>query len=265
MPDEIERIVDEVLARLGHGETRGVTAPVSERVTAASGVSLQSVLVLTEDLGRVTTVLGAASRRQRQAISVFVGGTPRRRSNVAGFGELFFADDARHVRTDFGSRFETFVLFGVSLPTIARLAQIVIAEPLESIAFEALSRAKTVLMEPIVNDPSFERLPSGMKEEFSRLAHRLTEFGARPEQVENIFELGSLEAPRGDVIPDPAYNQASERRTGPVILTVRDIQESVGPGSRLTVTGPYRLTDLAREYVEKNGITVETRSRHETG
>lgn len=259
MPDEIERIVDEVLARLGPGKTGGVTTPVSTRVTAASGFPLQSVLVLTEDLRRVSTVLGTASRRQRQAISVFVGGTSRDRSSGVGFGELFFADDARHVRTDFVSRFDTFVLFGVSLPTIARLAQLIISEPLELIVFNALSQAKVVLIEPIVNAPSFERLPSGMKEEFSRLVHRLTELGARAEQMEDIFELEPPRAPGGGVIPDPALNRVSNRRTGPVILTVRDIQESVGPGSRLTIAGSYRLTDLAREYVEKNGITVEAR------
>ena len=264
MPDEIERIVDEVLIRLGQGETQGVIP----RAIAASRAPLQSALVLTEDLGRVSTVLGAVSRRQRQAISVFVGGSPHHRSSAAGFGELFFADDARHARTDLVSRFDTFLLFGVSLPTIARLAQLIISEPLELIAFNALSQSKAVLVEPMTNDPAFGRLPSGMKEEFTRLGHRLAGFGVREKQIMDIFGVEPPRVSGGAVVQGTRNgvraqsalsvpNPSSERRTGPIILTVRDIQESVGPSSGLTITGPYRLTDLAREYVDKNGIRIE--------
>ncbi len=252
MPDEIERIVNEVLVRLGQGSTEDVYTPVTRRVAAASSAPLKPVLVLTEDLGRVSTVLGSASRRQRQAISVFVGGSSRHRSNAAVFGELFFVDDARHARTDFVGRFDTFVLCGVSLPTIARLAQLIVTEPLERVVFNALSHAKAVLMEPIATNPSFAPLPSGMREEFSRFAHRLTELGVREETVDSIFGLEPL------VMSTGVAGQDSQLRSGaPVILTVHDIQEYTGPGSRLTVTGAYRLTDLAREYVEKNGITIE--------
>lgn len=250
------------MARLVPGRAAGASGQVGPFHASA----VQPVLVLTEDLGRVSMVLGPASRRQRQAISVFVGGSPRHRSNTAGFGELFFADEVRHRQTDFVSQFETFLLLGVSSPTIARLAQLVISEPLEIIAFDALSRTKTVLMDPIANDPLFGGMPSAMKEEFSRFSRRLASFGVRQEPVGNLFAVAALSTSAGDGVDrsdfhqqgsSPSQGPAERRRSGSVILTVRDIQDTVGPSSQLTVTGPYRLTDLAREYVDKNGITIQ--------
>ncbi len=267
MPDEIARIVDEVLSRLGRAPEVVLRADAGS--VAARG-SVRTVLVLTEDLGRVDAVLGAASRRQRQAVSVFVGGRPKHRACAVGFGEILFSDDARHARMDLVSQFDLFFLLGLAPPTIARLAQLVVSEPLELIVFQALSRAKTVLMEPPTEDPSFDGLPSRMKREFLRLAARLVDLGVREEQVGNIFELGlsGIEnaGESGGFRNDsqepgclPARGRPSADSGPPVILTVADIRERIGPGSRVVVAGRYRLTDLATEYVEKNGITIEER------
>lgn len=251
MSDDIGSIVEEVLRRLhsvGGGSATPAEPPDDQ---ARSHHKTPHALILTENLNRVGASFATASQRQRQAVSVLVGGSPGQRGCPVGFGRVYYDDEPAGRNFEFVAEFDTFVLCGVNLPSIARIAQLVVTSRLEHIVFDALANSRTVCAEPLEENPQFESLSQTMQREFLVFREQLSRIGVREQSLQTLFALQAAPFRPAETL------QERHSPTGrPLMITVRELRESATPGSLFRVNGPYRLTDLAREYSEKHSIRI---------
>ncbi len=239
MNDDIERIVSEVLSRILKDEPPSIS---SDRVTGNA-----RILILSENPDEVNRLLNLRETDKNSKFAIFVGGDGSRDYITNSGKEVFYASDPNIKTGDLVDRFEKFLITAVSLNTLSRLAQLIIVDPLVEIVFEALCRSKPVIMDRNIRNISVSKLPSGIKREFSSLFSKLGSYGIREEKITQYIDNTDTEI--GVNVP------AVRARVR--ILTVQDLQEFRNTNQNVSIPGPYRLTDLAREYIELNDITIE--------
>lgn len=250
MRDDIEQIVAEVVARVLASETRASGAP-------AKPDQPPSTLVLTNSPRVVFDRMSGLAPPELRRYALFSTTAVAPEPIPSDITVLRGAESEDAVFSMDVTRFERYLLCGISLPVVAHLAGLVVMDPIVDIVFAALCDAKAVFVEPIAERDDFQRLPAALKREFGALLKKIHGFGIREAEP-----FGEEHRPmRGRIsTTERRVSARNPRRSGFDVLSIEDIRTLVDETTgRITVASGTRLTDLAQEYVEKNKIVVEHR------
>ena len=255
MDESRERIVQEVLQRVLEMRREALAASGSRPAPDE-----KPVLVVTEDAGSAIACMKEELHLGQTSFALFKpadnGAAP-----PGGFTRVYGAAEADRLKAEVAQRFSEVRLVRVTLPAIARLAHLVVSDPVSDLALAALSARVPVFLEPIRGRPEYLNLTHPLRSEFDTLVRKLREFG-----VKELSSARRHGAPHSGRPPGtnpsrpggPVPGSGRVRRTGR-ILTVNDVQDLMDAERReLVLASGSRLTDLAREYVEKHGIAVRT-------
>ena len=148
------------------------------------------------------------------------------------------------------------------------MANLVVTDPVSDLALAALAARLPVFVEPMRDRPEYLNLTQPLRSEFDTLLRKLREFGVKELSGDRSGgNAGGVGRPLATGLspsgsrPTGSWRRVSRTQRGGQILTVTEVQDLVDPEAReLVVEGGARLTDLAREYVEKHGIAVRTQA-----